>query len=173
MSSKSRYWIFRDYLACSGCRVCEVVCSMLHEGIPYPEASRIRVFEFYPGINVPHTCVQCSDYPCVKSCPSKALSVDEVTGAVIVDADACSGCGKCVDACPGKVPRIHPVKKYALICDLCGGDPACVKVCRELGFNALAYMERGRGGAADTYAREPWEIAKDLCRKVYGIDLKL
>ncbi len=39
---------------CSGCRLCEIACSLEHEGIIWPEASRIRIFELLPGgINVP------------------------------------------------------------------------------------------------------------------------
>jgi Fe-S-cluster-containing hydrogenase component 2 len=39
----------------------------------------------FPGLEVPHLCAQCDDYPCVKSCPAGALSVDDKTTAVIVD----------------------------------------------------------------------------------------
>ncbi|MEM2207028.1 MAG: 4Fe-4S dicluster domain-containing protein, partial [Sulfolobales archaeon] len=108
---------------------CEVVCALKHEGIIWPEASRVRVFEYVPGITIPQLCSQCSDYPCVNSCPTNALSVDEATGAVKVDESKCIKCGSCVEACPGRIPRILPHKNAVLICDLCGGDPECAKVC--------------------------------------------
>ena len=85
-------WIVRDYLKCSGCRMCELACSMHHEDWMWPEASRIRVFMPFPGVEVPHFCAQCADYPCVDSCPENALSVDEETSAVLVDREKCTSC---------------------------------------------------------------------------------
>ncbi len=76
-------WIARDYAACSGCKRCEIACSWKHEGWMWPEASRVRVFMPFPGVEVPHLCAQCKDYPCVASCPVQALSTDAGTGAVI------------------------------------------------------------------------------------------
>lgn len=76
-------WIARDYLRCSGCRLCEIACSLSHEGMIWPEASRIRIFMLAPGAEVPHLCAQCDGYPCVASCPYDALSVDEKIGAVL------------------------------------------------------------------------------------------
>ncbi len=122
-------WIARDYAACSGCKRCEIACSWKHEGWMWPEASRVRVFMPFPGVEVPHLCAQCKDYPCVASCPVQALSTDAATGAVIVDRAKCISCGKCIKACPGNVPMLHPGDNKATICDLCNGDPECVKVC--------------------------------------------
>lgn len=42
--SKRRIWIIRDYVKCSGCRKCEIACSLFHEKRIWPEASRIRIF---------------------------------------------------------------------------------------------------------------------------------
>lgn len=166
-------WIARDYARCSGCRKCEIVCSLKHEGRIWPEASRIRIFMYAPGLEVPHLCSQCKDYPCVSACPFEALSVDENTGAVIVDRGKCTGCGRCVDACPGSIPFIHPRDNYAVICDLCGGDPECVKVCHEVGYDALVLAKLDRAeplfeSLKKTYARKPLEVAKDLSILLYG-----
>jgi Fe-S-cluster-containing dehydrogenase component len=46
---------------------------------------------------------------------------------ILVREDVCSGCSVCVDACPFGVATLHPETGLALICDLCGGDPAYVK----------------------------------------------
>ena len=70
-------WITRDYIKCTGCRRCEIACSLHHEGWIWPEASRIRVFMPFPGVEVPHFCAQCQDYPCIESCKFDALSVDD------------------------------------------------------------------------------------------------
>lgn len=61
-----------------------------------------------PGLEFPHLCVQCQDYPCVKTCPVRALSVSKKTGAVIVKTQKCTACGKCINACPGRIPHMHP-----------------------------------------------------------------
>ncbi|MEM2803268.1 MAG: 4Fe-4S dicluster domain-containing protein, partial [Nitrososphaerota archaeon] len=42
MSKSDKVWIARDFLKCSGCRLCEIVCSLHHEGRIWPEASRVR-----------------------------------------------------------------------------------------------------------------------------------
>lgn len=164
---KEPIWIARDFSRCSGCRRCEIACSFFHEGKIWPEASRIRVFMLLPGVEVPHFCVQCEDYPCVEACPVKALSISDETGAVLVNNDSCIGCGNCIKACPGAVPHMHPEKHVILICDLCGGDPKCVKVCREGGWNALTIVAR-RDNSYKLYARTPEDITKDLAAKLYG-----
>lgn len=164
---KEPIWIFRDYLRCSGCRRCELACSLNHEGWFWPEASRVRVFMPYPGLEVPHLCAQCDDYPCVKSCPVEALKVDGTT-AVLVDRDKCIGCGRCIDACPGKVPFLHPKDGKATICDLCGGDPQCVKVCNEAGYGALQLVREGQNVNRKLFSRKPIEVARELALNLFG-----
>ncbi|MFQ6094675.1 MAG: 4Fe-4S dicluster domain-containing protein [Candidatus Bathyarchaeia archaeon] len=170
MSQTEPIWIARDYAKCSGCRRCEIVCSLHHERKIWPEASRVRVFMLVPGLEVPHLCVQCHDYPCVEACPVEALSIDKETEAVIVDKEKCTACGVCVDACPGKVPYIHPTENYAVICDLCGGKPRCVEVCTEGGWNALQILEKDEAGSYThkLYARTPDEVTKELAVQLYG-----
>ncbi|MEM2393759.1 MAG: 4Fe-4S dicluster domain-containing protein [Candidatus Bathyarchaeia archaeon] len=160
-------WIARDLSRCSGCRKCEIACSLFHEKRIWPEASRIRVFMLVPGVEFPHFCAQCEDYPCVNACPVNALSVGKETGAVLVNADVCTGCGKCIEACPGKVPHMHPRENHILICDLCGGDPQCVKVCQEGGWNVLKVVPR-RMNPYGLYSRTPEEITRSLVIKIYG-----
>jgi anaerobic carbon-monoxide dehydrogenase iron sulfur subunit len=161
-------WIARDYAACSGCKRCEIACSWKHEGWMWPEASRVRVFMPFPGVEVPHLCAQCKDYPCVASCPVQALSTDAVTGAVLVDREKCISCGKCVKACPGNVPMLHPGDNKATICDLCGGAPECVKVCTEAGYNALTIVPEGPSANRKLFAKPPIETAKDLAVLFFG-----
>lgn len=141
---------------------------MHHERRIWPEASRVRVFMRVPGVEFPHLCAQCHDYPCIASCPVGALSIDRRTSAVIVDRDACTSCGECIQACPGRVPFLHPGDKKATICDLCDGDPQCAKVCTEGGWNALRIVKRGESHSYKLYARKPDEITKDLVTIIYG-----
>ncbi len=168
MSKRKRIWIARDYAKCSGCRRCEIACSLVHEGKIWPEASRIRIFMLVPGLEIPHLCVQCHDYPCVDACPVNALSVNEKTEAVTVDKEKCTACGLCIDACPGRVPFIHPRENYVVICDLCEGNPKCVEECSRGRWHALQLMERDDSYSFRLYARTPEEITKELAVKIYG-----
>jgi len=161
-------WIARDYLKCSGCRKCEIACSLFHEGRIWPEASRIRVFMLVPGAEFPHFCSQCHNHPCVESCPADALSISKETGAILVDKEKCTGCGLCIDTCPGRIPHLHPIDKYALICDLCGGEPQCAKVCQEGGWNALRVVEKPLSHSYSLYAKKPEEITRELATILYG-----
>ena len=164
---KNPIWIMRDYSKCSGCRKCEIACSLFHENRIWPEASRIRVFMLVPGLEFPHLCVQCDDYPCVEKCPTEALSISSETSGVLTDVDKCTGCGQCIEACPGSIPHMHPTRKHVLICDLCDGNPQCVKVCQEGGWNALKTVSR-KNYAYKLYARTLSEITRDLAAKIYG-----
>jgi Fe-S-cluster-containing hydrogenase component 2 len=161
-------WISRDYAACSGCRRCELACSIYHEDWMWPEASRVRIFMPFPGLEVPHLCSQCKDYPCIDSCPVDALSKDDDTEAVIVDRDVCTSCGICINACPGQVPFLHPEDNKATICDLCDGEPECVEVCTEAGYNALTIVKESPNIHRRLYSRNPIDIAKDLAVKFFG-----
>ena len=155
-------------MKCSGCRRCEIVCSLFHEKKVWPDASRIRVFMLVPGAEIPHFCAQCHDYPCVKSCPENALSISKETEAVLVDKEKCTGCGLCIVACPGRVPHLHPTENYALICDLCGGEPQCVKVCNEAQFDALWTVKKLETHSYKLYAKRPEEVTRDLVINLYG-----
>ena len=166
---EKKIWIARDYDKCSGCRMCEIACSLKHEGRIWPEASMVRVFMLIPGIEIPHLCTQCSDYPCVDACTFEALSVDEKTGAVKVDSEKCTACGLCITACPGNIPHLHPNRKHVVICDLCGGDPECVKICSRAGYNALVVFPREPFYSTyDLYAKKPDELTEDLASRLYG-----
>ncbi len=161
-------WIKRNYELCSGCRRCEIACSLFHEGRIWPEASRVRVFMFVPGVEVPHLCFQCEDYPCVEACPAEALSVDEKTGAVKVEVSKCTACGVCVEACPGRVPHLHPSGNYMVVCDLCNGQPKCVEACREGGWNALALVSREKDVSYRALAKTPEEITREVAEQLFG-----
>jgi len=119
---------------CTGCRVCEKVCAIQHEGELNPEMSRIKVFQFYPGpVDVPIVCQYCADRPCVGACPTGALVYDEKAFTMKVDEALCNGCQLCNVACiengRGGCITFHPTKGTAQVCDLCGGDPECAKYC--------------------------------------------
>jgi Fe-S-cluster-containing hydrogenase component 2 len=128
-----------------------VACVAHHEGRFGTAAARIHVVKVETlGIDQPHVCRQCRRAPCIDACPVGALSKDENTDAIRVDADptsatACIGCAACVDACPFGMAALHPETGTAIICDLCGGDPACVVRCAT---GAIVYAEVGAGARA-------------------------
>ena len=105
--------------------------------------------------------------PALAICPFKALIINKKTSAITVDSAKCTGCGKCIEACPGKVPHIHPTTRKILICGLCGGDPQCAKICQEGGWNCLKVVDR-EDHEFKLFARPPAETAKALATKLYG-----
>ena len=115
---------------CVGCRLCEMVCSLVHEGECSTAKSRIKIYrdEEY-GNNLVSVCLQCEEPYCVESCTLDAISRDYKTGIVGVDEELCTGCELCIDACPMRGIFLDGDKHSAIKCDLCGGDPECVKVC--------------------------------------------
>lgn len=158
------------YDRCTGCRACEIACSIRHEGGIIPSAARIRIRQFYPGpMDIPIVCHQCSDTPCVDACPPKikAIRFDKEAGALRVDPDRCLGsrCGRCAAACRHKEAiSFHPKTGKALVCDLCGGHPACAEACP---VGALTFLP---GAVFDGihYARSaPEKIARSLSARFY------
>jgi carbon-monoxide dehydrogenase iron sulfur subunit len=123
---------------CTGCRLCEIACSVKHEGLSNPPLSRVKILKRYEEAFVPARCRQCEDPVCLIACPLGAISKDEVLGTIKVDHDKCRGCRVCVELCPYGGIYIHPRKRKAIACDLCEGDPLCVKVCSG---KALLYVE--------------------------------
>jgi len=132
-----------DIEKCVGCRTCEVACSLRNAGESNPTRSRIRIIRYERAGKfhnyVPMVCQQCSDPLCMEACPVNAISRDQGTGALVVDADSCVGCKVCSMACPIGGVSIDPVTDVAYKCDLCGGDPECVKVCDP---EALTYVPK-------------------------------
>ncbi|MBW1996443.1 MAG: 4Fe-4S dicluster domain-containing protein [Deltaproteobacteria bacterium] len=128
-----------DPSLCTGCRTCELVCSIKNEEVANPTLARIRVVaDKYQGVRVPMICQQCQDAVCMSVCPSGALYRDEDLGIIRRNEERCIVCRSCVTACPFGAMGFDPVRKKVFKCELCGGDPECVRFCEE---NALRYVE--------------------------------
>jgi carbon-monoxide dehydrogenase iron sulfur subunit len=122
--------IVADEARCSGCRACELACVARHDGRFGAATARIRVLKIEArGLDRPQVCRVCVDAPCVGACQVGALSIDAASGAVRLHSAECIVCPACSDACPFGVVFVDAATGMPLICDLCEGDPACVKRC--------------------------------------------
>ena len=142
MPESKRFFVKVKASNCSGCRTCELVCSEVHgNGVINPKQARICVdVEHRDNINKPRVCIQCKDQFCMKACPEEAIRLSEKLGIPIVDETVCTGCRECVEACKYGFVFFDEINNVALKCDLCGGEPECVRSCT---VNALAYKEVG------------------------------
>ena len=168
-----RWGMVIDIRRCIGCRGCTVSCKaefdvplgnfncVVHqvEVGKYPNAKKV----FLPVL-----CNHCSGKdgkppPCVQECPNKSMkratyyapdgsktrykigaTYQRPDGAILLDTEFCTGCGKCIEACPYGVRWFHPSVKAPLDpskqavgkCNLCmhrvdkGLLPACVNTCQ-------------------------------------------
>jgi carbon-monoxide dehydrogenase iron sulfur subunit len=112
---------------CTGCRLCELMCSLEHVNVFNPDRARIRVVSFDGGLDLPATCIQCG--LCLGKCPLDLIKLNEETGAIVIDEARCTSCGVCLEWCPIGVLTRDPITSKALKCDLCDGSPECVKYC--------------------------------------------
>jgi Fe-S-cluster-containing hydrogenase component 2 len=127
---------------CTGCGLCDLMCSLYHEGEQGQSLSRGElVGDRLASEFTFNVCRQCPSPKCYGACPNqdKALCKDGA-GSTYINAGECDGCGDCIEACPFDPPRIkmHPEKGIAFKCDLCRDrkeGPMCIEYC---GFYALA-----------------------------------
>ena len=130
-----------DFEKCTGCRLCELVCAVKHAHVSNPMRSRIRVVKWEAdGVYVPMACQQCQDAPCLNACPAKAIWRDAEMGRVAVDYDRCIGCRTCVSVCPFGAMHFDTLDRKVIKCDLCDGDPQCVRFCE---VKAVEFVDAG------------------------------
>jgi len=167
-----RWAMVIDLRRCIGCRGCTVACKAEFD-VPLGSFScvvRQKEIGKYPKARkafLPTLCNHCQGAdeagpPCVKECPQNSMERASYTasdgakhryrigdtyrrpdGAVLLDVKHCTGCGKCVTACPYGVRWLHNGVKAPLDkakqavgkCTFCmhrvdkGILPACVNVC--------------------------------------------
>lgn len=153
--------IFSDPDKCTGCGICELVCTGFHEKKYGLKKSRIRNVKIGDTVRMPMTCRLCDKPPCVTVCSRNALKQDANTGVIIVDEKKCNGCGWCIQSCPFGVILFHPIRNVPILCDLCDGNPVCVKDC------PTEALELTTLDAFSSKIRE--SAAKDLLKAEEGI----
>lgn len=114
-------------LKCTGCRACELVCSYTHFKEYLPHQAHIQIVtDDEACTDTPMTCHQCGHAKCLAACEFGAISRHE-SGGILIDTEACTGCGACAEACPFNAMKLRQGK--ASVCDLCLGAPACIERC--------------------------------------------
>jgi electron transport protein HydN len=128
-----------DPAACVPCGACELACVEAHEGVRGVWRAEDRevlerrrlAFRVVAGLPRLDVCTHCPDSPCVTVCPHFAL-LRFPGGRVELLENRCTGCGKCVSACPNEgIRRVNDLD-LAHKCDGCegiAGGPACAPAC--------------------------------------------
>ena len=117
-----------------------LICSFMHTNECSYHGSRIKIISHEArGQHRPVLCQfqLCDPPPCVSACPVEAIIKDQRTGVIKIDLDLCNGCQVCMSACPFEAIFFDQENQKVFTCDLCQGDPECVKVCQLP--EALAY----------------------------------
>lgn len=122
---------------CIGCRACEQACRMYKKSSFSLRAVRevIKMHQGYPRLYyISLSCNHCESPECFRVCPERTY-IRRRDGAVIHNSGRCTGCNRCVRACPFEGPRYNPATGKIDKCDFCvdriseGQAPACVKSC--------------------------------------------
>ncbi len=137
MAEKQLSFVF-DEDRCVQCHACEGACKSWRQtpaGVKWRWVRNLWTGR-YPdvsGSTATIACQHCADPACLAACPVGAITKDEATGVVRVDAGACIGCRACLRACPFGVPQFGE-DGVMQKCDLCGAQsaadrPPCVRTC--------------------------------------------
>ena len=108
-----------SYKKCTGCRLCEMVCSLHQLDIINPEKSAIRIQkdDLDSSSNTPVVCRRCHAMKC------------------LAEEDVAEGSAQRRFLWPGRRAEQCPfgslgvLGQHASHCDVCAGDPQCVRVC--------------------------------------------
>lgn len=142
-------YLIHDPEVCTGCGICELACSMVHDGVFSRALARLKLHRNYyrghwdgTGQYRVDLCLQCDWPACLYACPVGAITIDAGTRARVIDEELCTGCQRCQEACPHDMIVYIADRGVCGKCDLCGEDPECVKQCPASGDGALRYVVR-------------------------------
>jgi Fe-S-cluster-containing dehydrogenase component len=136
-----------DINRCVSCLACVSACKLINGGsVPWRVVLNSNP-KGYPGLpvhNLSIACNHCENPSCVSSCPANAYSIDNDTGAVLLDSEKCIGCNYCYWNCPFDAPQYDRESGTIQKCHFCNErlvkrvEPACVSACPT---GALVYSE--------------------------------
>ncbi len=120
---------------CTGCHLCEMVCSLSHLGVLNPSRSAIRILkdDLETDLHTPLVCRQCKKMNCLEG-----EEVDEA-----VEKFKYTWRRQRAEACPFDGLTVFEDSAYH--CDLCGGKPECVSVCT----TGAIWVKAGKGENAE------------------------
>ena len=164
-STVTQYGFYYDQGRCVDCKTCTIACKVWYNKGPSP-AKWCRTFEWESG-TFPNVilkalfapCYHCANPVCITNCPYHAIYKEPNFGAVLIDANACTGCRICFQVCPYGAPQFAsdaPSTK-AEMCTMCidrlttGLQPICVMTCslRALDFGKLSDLQAKYGSIKD------------------------
>ena len=108
-----------DKKKCTGCHLCEMVCSLVHVGVINTEKSAIRVEkdDLDTSLHEPVVCRRCKEMTCLTD---EDVEEDQERKTYLWSKSR-------AERCPFRALSVFD--DVAFHCDLCGGRPQCVKVC--------------------------------------------
>ena len=149
----SSEFILLDPARCNGCGDCVAACATRRRGLESPKYSCIQIASdpLIEGFYLPVLCLQCTDPPCMKVCPNGSIFRDDALNRVMIKSHDCIGCKMCYSVCPFGAMGFDEGRGTAFKCDLCGGDPECVRICEPMALVLVRSdeleAERIRGSA--------------------------
>jgi len=123
----TQYAFFFDQSRCTGCRDCTVACKNWHQ-LPAGPLKYLKVYEYekgaFPTVRIHFQwipCYHCEKPVCIEACPVAAITKEPKYGAVLIDADKCTGCRNCYEECPYGAPVFESdnIGDIARKCDMC------------------------------------------------------
>jgi len=130
-SAKKKFGLVFHPDKCNGCLECEKACIKTHPSSVAAGRSRIKVTKSgskYKAV----MCVHCKTCEPSEVCPSALLEFHNDGKYWTLDEQRCFACMACIPRCPYEGVFFEGAFgiETAYTCDLCAGDPACMKVCK-------------------------------------------
>ena len=187
-----------DLDTCVGCQACVTACkgwndqgygAALSDQNPYGSdpsgtfLNRVHSYQVQPDVgaaqivNFPRSCLHCEDAPCVTVCPTGASYKRTEDGIVLVNEDACIGCGLCAWACPYGARELDQAVGVMKKCTLCvdriynenlpeeDREPACVRGCPTGARHFGDFADPDSKVSKLTAARDGYALMPDLGTK--------
>ena len=187
-----------DLDTCVGCHACVVSCkewNTSNYGAPLSDIdaygenpigtflNRVHTYEVesenneHKVVHFPKSCLHCEDAPCVTVCPTGASYKREADGIVLVNEDACIGCGLCAWACPYGAREMDADAGVMKKCTLCvdriynenipeeDREPACVRACPTNARHFGDFADPNSNVSQMTQARSGIELMPELQAK--------